>query len=285
MINGTVIIGRKIGEFLVALGDAIVDNINLAKEQGVRIAKTILNALATAVPELADAVGLFAINLLNGLADVIRNRGKGIRDAALNLGDAILDAVSFGMFDKMKAGGNFLLSPFKKMGGYATDAWKWAFDSNSPSKLFIKLAGEIPAGIVAGLNKDKTAVSSVTGLSERIVNAASKSFGAIPAFDAIGDINPVISPVLDLTNVQQGARNINGMFSESQIGASVSLNQARALSIATLGNNSTSTENSAPVVKEVKFEQIINSPTTLSNAEIYRQTRSQIQMAKEELFK
>jgi len=284
-IGATVIIGRKIGELLTAMGDAIVDNINIAKTQGVRIVVAILNAIVGATTEIADAMFAFVTNLLNGLADVIRNRSDELRNAGLNLADAILDGVSFGIWDKAKGAGSFLAKPFTIMAGGASKAFKWAFGINSPSKLFMKLAGGIPEGIVKGINKDTSAVASVANLSERIVTAASKSFGAIPAFDTIGDINPVITPVLDLTNVQQGARNINGMLSNGQIGASVSLNQAQALSLATLANYPNSTENSAPVVKEVKFEQIINSPTTLSNAQIYRQTKSQIQLAKEELFK
>jgi hypothetical protein len=36
--------------------------------------------------------------------------------------------------------------------------------------------------------------------------------------------------------------------------------------------------------RNITFEQIINAPTALSNADIYRQTRSQIQLAKEELL-
>jgi hypothetical protein len=146
----------------------------------------------------------------------------------------------------------------------------------------MRLTEFIPAGIVKSLDADATAESSASNLAGRITDTVAKSFAVIPAFDTIGDINPVISPVLDLTQVQRDAAAMNGIFGQNGITAGVSYGQASALSLATTASMNSAT-NAAPMVKEVKFEQIINSPTTLSNADIYRQTKSQIQLAKEEL--
>jgi len=322
IIDATEEIKTGIKAVIVALAEAFIGvlettgwAVDKTVEAGVTFVGVILTAMVDGIIGIAGKIKDFVVALLNGMAGVIREGGPEIRSAAKNLADAILDEIKNAIKDGfwwLMSGVSMTVEPKIEYGnvvagvtnGLNTNKNKSALQNaggkmaanvetgfknrakiNSPSKVFMELAEFISEGIVKGLDEDTTAESSASNLADRITNAASKSFGAIPAFDTIGDINPVISPVLDLTNVQQGARNINGMFSESQIGASVSLNQARALSIATLGNNSTSTENSAPVVKEVKFEQIINSPTTLSNAEIYRQTRSQIQMAKEELFK
>lgn len=324
IIDATEEIKTGIKAVIVALAEAFIDvlettgwAVDKTVEAGVAFVGVILTAMVDGIIGVAQKMKDFIVALLNGMADLIREGGPEIRSAIKNLADAILDEIKNTIkdgfwwlmpgatismpvqpkieYNNVVAGVTNGLNTNKnksalqnaggKMAANVETGFKNRAKINSPSKVFMELAEFISEGIVKGLDKDTTAETSASNLADRITNAVSKSFGAIPAFDTIGDINPVITPVLDLTNVQQGARNINGMLSNGQIGASVSLNQAQALSLATLANYPNSAENSAPVVKEVKFEQIINSPTTLSNAQIYRQTKSQIQLAKEELFK
>lgn len=100
----------------------------------------------------------------------------------------------------------------------------------------------------------------------------------------VDEFNPTITPVLDLSNIQRDAKAINGLLGVSAVGAEVSFNQARVISTATSARSNDSdlvTANTGP--SEVKFEQNIYSPTALSTNDIYRQTRSQIALAKLEL--
>jgi tape measure domain-containing protein len=314
-----VALAKKFIEVLDTAGEAF----NKVVEAGVKFVSVILNSMLDGILDVTKEMIAFVTGLLNGMADVVRTGGPEVRGAASNLAHAILDQVkdtvkngAVGFFDAIVPGKGIpgvelfpkaevktsvdqiataiasaagsVQNKAKLYGagaGMATsvqNGWIKKLQIQSPSKVFMRLAEFIPAGIVQSLDADATAESSAANLAGRITDTVAKSFAVIPAFDTIGDINPVISPVLDLTQVQRDAAAMNGIFGQNGITAGVSYGQASALSLATTASMNSAT-NAAPMVKEVKFEQIINSPTTLSNADIYRQTRSQIQLAKEEL--
>jgi len=94
----------------------------------------------------------------------------------------------------------------------------------------------------------------------------------------------VIAPVLDLTSVESEAKKIADYIQTAQV-------LMPTLSIASANVIATSTkpfEDDSPIKPpagsgEVKFEQNIYAPAQLSTGDIYRQTRNQITMAKEEL--
>jgi ApbE superfamily uncharacterized protein (UPF0280 family) len=75
---------------------------------------------------------------------------------------------------------------------------------------------------------------------------------------------------------------LNGMLSTPTIDASLSFGQAASISMAA---TTAKDANAQPVqtTNEIKFEQIINAPTALSTNDIYRNTKTQLSLAKEEL--
>jgi len=91
------------------------------------------------------------------------------------------------------------------------------------------------------------------------------------------DFNPTITPVLDLSSVAQDAKQLSRYIEPSY-------SYAQASTIAATANTQADETNVAPVVPgQVSFEQNIYAPKQLSTSDIYRQTRNQITMAKEEL--
>jgi hypothetical protein len=97
------------------------------------------------------------------------------------------------------------------------------------------------------------------------------------------DFNPTITPVLDLTKVQQEASKLGGILSTNALATDLSFTQAALLSASSRQAEDISAVTSPPATREVKFEQNITSTTPLSLSDIYRQTKNQIAMAKEEL--
>ena len=86
------------------------------------------------------------------------------------------------------------------------------------------------------------------------------------------DSNPVIRPVVDLSNVETGSKQINAMMSRQQslqIGASM---QSKW--------NSSSVPTSNTTNNNYQFTQNNYSPKALSRTEIYRQTRNQFSAMK-----
>jgi len=279
MISGTLTIRTKIGEFIQTVATAIVDTIWRIKNAAVSVVLGFFDAIVNATDEITNGTADFIIAVLNGLANAVRTRGPEVRAAGLNLAGALIDGMTGGLAGKAVGG---LKKGVETLSNIPGNIFATINKIKSPSGLFRDLAAQIPAGIALGLQKDRAVIKSSSDLANVITDTVAKTFATIPAFDTIGDINPVISPVLDLTQVQRDAATMSSMLGTNPIGASLSLSQAQALSRATT-QTTASTIDSAPVVKEIKFEQIINSPTTLSNAQIYRQTKSQIQMAQEEL--
>jgi phage-related protein len=126
-------------------------------------------------------------------------------------------------------------------------------------------------------------VDPAASLDPNIVNNITKVVTeAMDQISALDEFNPTITPVLDLTQVAEEAKKIGGHLA-TNLTPSVSYDTARTIASDTNAIKATSVENSPVGTGEVKFEQNIYAPEQLSTADIYRQTRSQITLAKEEL--
>ena len=89
------------------------------------------------------------------------------------------------------------------------------------------------------------------------------------------DTQPTIRPVLDLSNVQSGTRQINAMFSRTQA-MSISSGMNRA---ASSGNQNGGFQDSSGATYNY-FTQNNYSPKALSRVEIYQQTKNQFSAMK-----
>jgi hypothetical protein len=102
----------------------------------------------------------------------------------------------------------------------------------------------------------------------------------------IGDVfsfTPIITPVMDLSQIDQDANRISGIFNGvPKFTPNISYQQASNISREAVQET---TPDVATDVRprDVLFTQVINSPTELALSDIYRQTSSQIALAKQEL--
>ena len=144
----------------------------------------------------------------------------------------------------------------------------------SPSKITHKFGEYYDQGLANGIN-DSTGVviHSVNSLTDTAVSKFQSVISRIS--DAINgdiDMNPVIRPVLDLSNIKSGASSINAMFSQ---------NQAMAIMKGAYQNNPLKDQNRLPTAGvSYQFTQNNYSPKALSRVEIYRQTKNQFSALK-----
>jgi hypothetical protein len=98
---------------------------------------------------------------------------------------------------------------------------------------------------------------------------------AIPTLTGLDNLSPVITPIVDLTQVQAGADQMNSIFAANPVVATASADQASSISAsqAVPGGATDTTGTEASVIK---FEQNNYSPEALSPVEIYRQTKNQL---------
>lgn len=275
-------IGRNYLKVVTAGTDLIVDLItglgNAASRvvtAGVDTIIAFIEGVGKNAVRLATAAADVIIDFVNGIATAINDKAPELREAGGRLGMAIADGMTFGLASK--AG-----DVISKVGGVASSAINGAksiLGINSPSKVFWAIGEGIVEGLAIGISKDAPAQKSTNKLVSGVVDTFKESLKGIP--DAIADmseLNPTITPVLDLTNVRKGANSLNSLLDTRA-------NYSKALNLSTdlesQRDETTSTQYAGPT--EIKYEQNNYSPKALSTNDIYRQTRSQIAIVKQEL--
>jgi hypothetical protein len=159
----------------------------------------------------------------------------------------------------------------------------------SPSRVFMGYGGYLMEGLRIGLDKEWVHVArwmdnTTTSIKDTTLKSINQTVSALA--NKVGDIdefNPTITPVLDLSKIEKESSKIGSLLSASPIEAAASLTRAEVISISTSARESIDDAPISTGPAEVKFEQNIYAPTPLSTADIYRQTKSQIVLAKEEL--
>lgn len=159
-------------------------------------------------------------------------------------------------------------------------------DINSPSRVFESFGRYSVLGLANGLSKyTYLAERSASELADETSNGMSLVVGRIA--DALSedfDMTPTIRPVVDLTNIEKGAKLTTEAFA-IRPGLRVSGISARVSSIATeRGSKSTPVDDASrektPTTTSYNFTQNNYSPKALSRLEIYRQTKNQFSALK-----
>jgi hypothetical protein len=160
-----------------------------------------------------------------------------------------------------------------------------ALDEESPSKVFRQIGQYVSIGMALGIEDETGTVADASeAAAVTSINTVSDLVSAIS--DIIDeDIDPTITPVVDLSNVRSSLDYINGAF-DDQIQLATYAQAMEADSSFTKSRISKSEEKSdkssgSVVNNNYNFVQNNTSPKSLSRVEIYRQTRNQFSRFKE----
>lgn len=128
------------------------------------------------------------------------------------------------------------------LGGSANAGYNNALMINSPSKKMMWSAEMTIAGLVKGFDDfGYRAAGSGTKLGEGVLDAISTTLSTIDSVMDEDDFSPVISPVLDLTNVEQGAGRLDTLLASRRVGVTASAFGSRfadpATAVTTNGNS------------------------------------------------
>ena len=166
-----------------------------------------------------------------------------------------------------------------KISGLAGDVLGWmksGFGIFSPSRETRMIGNYLGEGLGLGIDDEKAYILNKT---QEIVDATAAAFAEIAKSET-----PTITPVLDLSNIKSEAAKIGKIVNfDGLIDPTVSYAQARNIASTEFNNGEPDREPAYSGPSEINFEQTINAPTELSTADIYRQTRNIITLAKEEL--
>lgn len=100
------------------------------------------------------------------------------------------------------------------LAGNATDAWNTNWGINSPSKVGESIGRFWDLGIVKGLEGGSGDITGTTdSMATRISEAMRLAMANVATLsDEDFSISPVITPVVDMTNVEEGARNASNLL-------------------------------------------------------------------------
>ena len=209
---------------------------NAMKKLGEMNVKTLIDAFTNAGPKLKDAGSTAVKQLVEG----IESQQSTTKKACEKITDAISDCeADIKAYQKsFYNAGSYLVTGFvngidansykaaakaRAMALAAKTAAEKALGIKSPSRVFYKIGSFTGEGFVNAL-KDRA--QDVFNASEAMGNTAKKGIsGAISKITDLFDSDqsqPVIRPVLDLSDIESGAGSISGMLNNVGIGANLS---------------------------------------------------------------
>lgn len=226
----------------------------------------IINFAATGlIPWLGD-LGSKIIGWIGSLASTLFNAGVDLIQGFLN-----------GVKNKAEEVKDFVSGFVREVGNLITQPWRIL----SPSRWAMDVGNNFMLGLQMGFSDGANNVEAeVEGMTNNVSNAISK------LADDVGDIrniDPTITPILDLVQFTRDAKSLSSLLPNSTINPLLSYSQASAIAAAARLQETEGADEVTAGPGEVRFEQNIYAPKQLSVGDIYKQTRNQITLAKEEL--
>jgi phage-related protein len=260
---------------ILAFLDGIQDAIPRLAKKALSVARTFMNTMADSLVGLVDIGFKAIIRFLHGIANSIRTNRRDLFEAGLDIAKAIVEGIVEGLGWVAQK----VIRPIiDKLFSWLPDKIKKMLGIHSPSKIFAEIGENVMLGFAMGLEDGGSTVQdTMVRSAQDVLDTAAKEFAAIPdLLDGIVDMEPVITPVLDLSNVEKDAKKIGELADVVPISAAASFDQASAISVPTAAEADTT----AQAGSTFEFNQYNTSPDKLSEIEIYRQTKNQLGQVK-----
>ena len=188
----------------------------------------------------------------------------------LSTGEAITNGITRGM-NSSRAIEN-LENSARAIAAKAVNAVRQELQIASPSKVFMQIGRFVDEGFAQGLKdysslatiaSEDMATNSLSAVQEAIMQLSGMLDGSI-------DLNPTITPTLDLSEINARSSALSDMFNGRQVAIAARADAQQAEMISQLGELMAK----QPTVTNNTFNQTNNSPKALSRTEIYRQSKT-----------
>ena len=269
--------------FIEGVADGLENNKERMSEAVRRVIKAILT---TGVEVIKGGVTGFlegGKELLTGLIDGIKAKWPAIKTAVSNTIEKAKEGFA-NMGSKLLQAGKDLIQGFvngiassavsvynkaKEVASGAVEAVTNFLGINSPSRVFKEIGRYTVEGMAVGLDKYAyMAENSASAIAEGVLNNVKDPLSNVSKIlnDDI-DANPKITPVVDLTNVKNGARLLNGMLGEQD----VRINARTGMLAGTVGEIQNRHDNSDVIsaIKDLKEGLNNNGPSYTINGITY----------------
>lgn len=205
--------------FLQSIADKLPDIINT----GADIVIGLVNGIGEKFPEIVNAGFDMVLQILDGINDAISEKGDDIVASGLEIAGNLISSIVRGIGEGAGRIWNEITSAVSEA-YYSAKSW---LGINSPSRKFRELGKYSAEGMAVGLN-DVNVRAAGKEMASRIEEGAKEGVGDLDKsvgdkfndtlakinnwFQDNMDANPVISPVLDLSNVSTGVGDISSML-------------------------------------------------------------------------
>ena len=219
--------------FIEGVADGLTNNQERMSEAVRQVIKALLT---TGVEVITGGVTGFlegGKELLQGLVDGIEENWPKVKEAVkgaidkakgavANVGSKLLQAgkdLIQGFINGIASKAWAVISKATEVVGGAVEAVKNFLGINSPSRVFMEIGKYTAQGMSVGLDKYAyLAEDSASGLAKNVVKNVKNPLSNIAKLmDGDIDINPTITPVMDLSNVEQGARRLSDMIGNQDV--------------------------------------------------------------------
>ena len=267
-------------DIILAILNGIANNIGGIITAGFNIVINFLNAITKKLPEVIRAGWKLIISFIDGLTASVEENMPTLMTSTTKLGIAVVEGFAKGIKDSV----HLALTAIGDLAKSVADELKKALKINSPSKVTIPMGSSIDEGLAVGIAGNTSFfTTAIKDLVPLITSGLSKAIGGVASMvnDTI-DLNPTIRPVMDLSDIIAGNKQIGDLFDNSKLNVSTSANQASMIANGLSTNNGQNGSNIPQTTSgtTVSLTQINNSPVALSRFEIYRQTQNQLRTLK-----
>lgn len=228
------------------------------------------------------AGGKTAVQALNKLDAQLMTVSKSLAvQAAKNLKQAGIDGAE-GLLRGLQARNAQIKKAMEDLIAEIIAAVKRKLSLRSPSRVFYEIGSLSMQGLADGFTDSSKLVSNA------LVSATDTALDSMKnSIRKMSDIvsselnpNPVITPILDLSQVRSQMSGLGALTNVTPITAASSYGQAAVISAAQIAAQMDEISEAASVGRMIKFEQNNYSPKALTEIEIYRQTKNQLSQVK-----
>ena len=252
----------------------------MASQTGINM-RQVGRAIGTAAPFAVIQAMLFT----RLLGSALKNGLKSSTSDAVPTARSIGYNIAAGLAGGISSGRSMVISAAITIASSALRAAKAALGIASPSKEFAALGMFVAMGLAHGISDNSSrAEEASANMGNDVLDEFARMVEDIAAsMDDVVDFEPTISPVLDLSDVESNASKLGNMLSAATVPIDVSLNKANAASSGYENNRDFEDGYSGQTVNNFDYTQNNYSPKSLSETEVYRQTKNQLSSVKKGL--
>lgn len=229
----------------LAMTNGLARGLTSGKSRCISVINSIVAAMANAIRSKApvftsagsESMARFAKGILKGKSSVV-SAAKQVVSAAADACKGKYStfysagsSISKGLAAGIRSGVASAKAAARELAQAAETAAKAKLKINSPSKVFRAIGSGIPEGFVQGIKTMGSAVKRASrSMADTAIVSTTKSMARV--YDiAMNDTNiqPTISPIVDLDNVKAGAKVINGLLNtDASVNLTAKLNSISA---------------------------------------------------------